>query len=136
MVHEIAALEASTAAVLVALRGCVGDEPVRRPSDGGWNAREIAYHLLDIERWYAAKLCEAVALDQSAALDRFMDVWSRLRAETLALARAVPSDRLDRRGLLSGVPAWTPRDLLAAMAAHDREHAAQALAARRSGEGA
>lgn len=106
----------------------VGADIERRPADGGWNAWEIAYHLLDMERWYIAKLCEAVAPDRPAALACFLQVWSRLRDEALTLVGAIPTDRLDTSSLLSGVPDWTPRALLAAMATHDREHAAQVLA--------
>lgn len=125
-----AALASSKAAVLAALDGLTGADLARRAPDGGWNAWEIAYHLFDIERWYVAKLCEAVAPDRAAALARFMAVWARLREETIALARAVPAGRLDTPGLLSGVPDWTPRGLLAAIAAHDHEHAAQILLTR------
>ena len=77
-----------------------------------------------------AKLCEAAAPDPSAALSRFMRIWSRLRDEAVSLAREIPAERLDQRGLLGGVPDWTPRGLIAAIAAHDHEHAAQALTAR------
>ena len=123
-------LVASTADVLACLGGLSQDELERRPPDGGWNAWEIAYHLFDIERWYIAKLCEATAHDRAQALTRFVEVWRRLREQTLALADVVPPERLDTQGLLSGVPDWTPRRLLDAIAAHDHEHAAQARAAR------
>lgn len=123
----------SRAAVLAAFAHMTEAELDRRPADGEWSAWEIAYHLLDIERWYIAKLCEATAPDRTAALARLLAVWARLREETLALARAVPPERLNRPGLLSGVPDWTPRRLLAAIAAHDQEHAVQVRAARGSG---
>jgi hypothetical protein len=126
--HE--ALVAGRAAVLAAYAHITAAELDRRPQDGGWSAWEVAYHLLDIERWYIAKLCEATAPDRAAALARLLGVWAQLREETLALARAVPPARLDRAGLLSGVPDWTPRRLLGAITAHDHEHAAQVRAAR------
>ena len=128
-------LEAGRAAVLMALAGQTDEELARRPPDGGWNAWEIAYHLFDIERWYIAKLCEAATADRAAALARFMTVWARLRDEAVALARDIPPERLDAPGLLGGVPDWTPRGLLAAIAAHDYEHAAQIQAAREEGRG-
>ncbi len=126
--HE--ALAAGRAAVLAACAQVSAAELDRRPPDGGWSAWEVAYHLLDIERWYIAKLCEATAPDRTAALARLLGIWARLREETIALARAVPPERLDRAGLLSGVPDWTPRRLLRAIATHDHEHAAQVRAAR------
>ncbi len=115
---------------MAALARVPAAEIVLRPAGGGWNAREIAYHLFDIERWYIAKLCEAATPNQAAALSRFMEIWSRLRDEAILLAAEIPDERLDQPGLLTGVPEWTPRSLIAAMAAHDREHAAQARAAR------
>jgi hypothetical protein len=102
-----------------------GSQIEQRPADGGWNAWEIAYHLFDIERWYIAKLCEASTSDRPAALQRFLAVWSRLRDEAAAIAADIPAERMDVPGLLSGVPDWTPRLLIDAMAAHDHEHAAQ-----------
>lgn len=123
-------LSAGKAAVLAALRGLTVEDAAARPADGGWSAWEIAYHLFDIERWYIAKLCEAVAPGRSDALDRFITIWSWLREESIRLARAIPAQRLSETGLLSGVPDWTPAGLIAAIAAHDREHAAQALSAR------
>lgn len=102
-----------------------GSRIEQRPPAGGWNPWEIAYHLFDIERWYIAKLCEAATTDRPAALARFLAVWSRLRDETAAIAAEIPGERMDTAGLLSGVPDWTPRSLMNALAAHDREHAAQ-----------
>ncbi len=124
------ALAAGRAAALAAFAHMTEAELDRRLADGEWSAWEIAYHLLDIERWYIAKLCEATAPDRTAALARLLAVWARLREETLALARELPAERLDQPGLLSGVPDWTPRRLLVAIATHDHEHAAQVRAAR------
>lgn len=122
-------LELGKAAVLSAFAGA-GTEASQRAPDGGWSAWEVAYHLLDIERWYIAKLCEASAADRAEALARFVAVWARLRDEAIALARDVPAERLHVAGLLSGVPDWTPGGLIASMSAHDREHAAQVTSAR------
>ena len=127
---DVGQLREGQAAVLAALAAVPPAQVARRPSEDSWNAWEIAYHLFDIERWYVAKLCEAAAPDRSAALGRFMHVWSRLRDEAIELARAIPVERLEQAGLLGGVADWTPRVLIAAIAAHDREHAAQVLAAR------
>ena len=126
----VTAMEQSRAAVLAALDSLTVEEAERRPAAGDWNVHEIAYHLLDMERWYIAKLCEAVGRDQPDTLARFIAIWARLRDETIALARELPAARLDTAGLLGGVPDWTPRRLLDMIAAHDAEHAAQALAAR------
>jgi hypothetical protein len=103
----------------------IGRRVAQRPADGGWSPWELAYHLFDIERWYVAKLCEASVPDQPAALQRFLAVWSRLREEAAAIAAEIPPERMDVAGLLSGVPDWTPRLLIEAITAHDREHAAQ-----------
>ena len=123
-------LRQSTALVQAAFFGLGERDLIHRPAEGEWNAWEIAYHLLDIERWYVAKLCEAATSSRTGALERFLAVWSRLREETIALAREIPEARLDQAGLLSGVPDWTPRGLLAAIAAHDHGHAAQVREAR------
>jgi hypothetical protein len=119
-----AALLAGRADVLAAL-AAAGRDVTRRPPDGGWSAWEIAYHLFDIERWYLAKLCEAASPDRPAALARFVQAWSELREASVALAGRIPAEQLDRPGLLSGVPEWTPRGLLEIIASHDHEHAAQ-----------
>jgi hypothetical protein len=133
--HRIAGLDAGTRAVLAAFDGLSGDDLDRRPRDGEWSAWQIAYHLFDIERWYIAKLCEAMAPDRATALERFMAIWRRLREESVELARAIPEERLDEAGLLQGVPDWTPRGLIEAMAVHDADHAAQARAAVAGEEG-
>ena len=115
------------------LYGLDGDAITRRPAPGSWNIWEIAYHLFDIERWYIAKLCEAVSADQPAALRQFIGAWAKLRDITLELSAIVPPERLDQPGLLSGVPDWTPRALLQMIADHDNEHGGQiseALAAQ------
>ena len=122
-------LARSTAALQSALTGLDTEMLNRRPAPGEWSAWDIAYHVAQIEVWYVAKLCEASAADASQALARFMELWFAMRAQALALAAEIPDDRLDRAGLLSGVPNWTPRQLVERMAAHDREHAAQARAA-------
>lgn len=131
---EIDGLERGRTAVLASLAGLTDEELAARVAEGEWNAWEIAYHLFDIERWYIAKLCEAVSGSRTEALERLIGIWARLRDEAISLANEIPSERLDQPGLLSGVPDWTPRGLLEAMAVHDREHTDQVQAARRSGE--
>ena len=127
-------LAGSTAALASALANLDAVSLMKRPAPGEWSAWDIAYHVAQIEVWYAAKLCEAVAADAPEAMQRFVALWSAIRERALALAALVPPERLDATGLLSGVPDWTPRQLIERMAAHDREHAAQAWAARRGGE--
>ena len=127
-------LSAGGAEVLAAFAGMDAATATRQPADGGWDARSVAYHLLDIERWYIAKLCEAVTDDPASALQRFLAVWQRLRAETIALAAALSPDRLGTPGLLSGVPGWTPALLLKTIAQHDAEHAEQVAALRAAAE--
>lgn len=126
---EVGPLEEGREDVLDALCGASEHDLMRRPADGGWNAWEVAYHLLDIERWHIAKLCEAATGDRAEALARFAAIWSRLRDEAIALTRAVPEERLDTLGLLTGIPDWTPRRLITAIAVHDHAHAAQIRAA-------
>jgi hypothetical protein len=132
----LAGLESGRSAVTRALGGATDDELSRRPAEGQWNAWETAYHLFDIERWYIAKLCEAASGSRAEALERFIGIWARLRDEAISMARDIPAERFDQPGLLSGVPDWTPRALLEAMAAHDREHTAQIQAARHSRDSA
>ena len=120
------ALARSTAMIQSALGGLDSDALSRRPAPGEWSAWDIAYHITQLEVWYLAKLCEATAREPSQAMARFMQLWFEMRARALSMAAEIPPDRLDAVGLLTGVPDWTPRLLLARMAAHDREHAAQA----------
>jgi hypothetical protein len=122
-VHE---LSDSTAQILGALSGLDAGQLTSRPAPDAWSAWDIAYHVAQIEVWYVAKLCEAASIDASAAMDRFMEAWHGLRRVGLTLAEQIPPERVDTPGLLSGVPDWTPRQLVERMAAHDREHAQQA----------
>jgi len=119
-------LAASTSELLHTLSGLDAEALLRRPAAGEWSAWDIAYHVAQIEVWYIAKLCEAATPEPAAAMARFLDLWQTMRAQALELSRSIPIDRLDREGLLTGVPDWTPRQLIERMAAHDLEHAAQA----------
>ena len=123
------ALARSTDMLRSALSGLDNDTLGRRPAPGEWSAWDIAYHMVQLEVWYLAKLCEATTQEPSQAMDRFMQLWSEMRARSLSMAAEVSPDRLDAEGLFTGVPDWTPRLLLERMAAHDREHAVQARAA-------
>lgn len=98
----------------------------RRPAEEEWSAWDVAYHVAQLEIWYVAKLCEAVGADEPEAMARFVAVWRSMREQAVALAREIPDGRLDRRGLLGGVPEWTPRELIERMAVHDAEHTEQA----------
>lgn len=122
-------LSDSTAQILGALSGLDAGQLSRRPAPEQWSAWDIAYHVAQIEVWYVAKLCEAASGDAPAAMEQFLEAWRRLRLIGLTLAARIPIERLDTTGLLSGVPDWTPRRLIEAMAAHDREHAQQAAEA-------
>jgi hypothetical protein len=122
-------LAASTTALLAALSGHDEAALARRPAPEEWSAWDIAYHVAQIEVWYVAKLCEAAAASAPDAMARFLAAWSELRAEGLRLAAAIPAERLDQPDLLSGVPDWTPRQLIERIVAHDEEHARQARAA-------
>ena len=122
-------LAQSTARLHDALAHLTAEQLERRPGPGEWSTWDIAYHVAQIEVWYLAKLCEAVAADRAEAFRLFVGLWQTARAEGLALAGRIPSARLDQPGLLGGVPDWTPRELLQRIAAHDREHAAQVDAA-------
>jgi hypothetical protein len=125
-------LSVSTADLVDALSGLMDEALARRPAPEEWSAWDIAYHVAQIEVWYIAKLCEAAAGGPAAALTRFTDVFAGMRARALDLVRALPPERLDAPGQLTGVPDWTPRDLVERMAAHDHEHAAQTRTATAS----
>lgn len=127
----VADLAASKAALETAFDN-LDSTALRRPAPGEWSAWDIAYHVAQIEVWYLAKLCEASSSDPLAALDEFLAVWDLMRSRALGLASRLATERLDEQGALSGVPDWTPRRLVERMAAHDREHAEQVTAARRS----
>ena len=75
---------------------------------------------------------EAFARDNGISPDDLVN--ARLAPDMLTLAGQVPSERMDTPGLLTGVPDWTPRQLVERMAAHDREHARQAAEAAGAGE--
>jgi hypothetical protein len=122
-VHE---LSDSTARILGALSGLDAEQLASRPAPDAWSAWDIAYHVAQIEVWYVAKLCEAASVDAPAAMERFLEAWRQLRQFALTLAQQIPPERMDTPRLLSGVPDWTPRQLVERMAAHDREHAQQA----------
>ncbi|MGH2586708.1 MAG: DinB family protein [Dehalococcoidia bacterium] len=126
---EVRDLARSTARLHGALSGLDAEQLARRPAAEEWSAWDIAYHIAQMEVWYFAKLCEATAIDPTAAMERFLAGWQQLRVQGLALAGEIAPARLDRPGLLGGVPDWTPRQLLDRMAAHDREHTEQAKAA-------
>jgi uncharacterized damage-inducible protein DinB len=123
-------LARSTAMLRSALSGLDNDALNRRPARGEWSAWDIAYHIVQLEVWYLAKLCEATTRQPSQAMERFVQLWLEMRARALSMAAELAPDRCDAEGLLTGVPDWTPRRLLERMADHDREHAAQARAAR------
>lgn len=118
-------LRASTDTLIAALSGLDAARLLSRPAADAWSAWDIAYHVAQIEVWYAAKLCEASAPSPPAAMNSFVELWSALRQASLRLAAAIPTERFDQAGLLGGVPTWTPRALLQAMAEHDHDHAAQ-----------
>jgi len=123
------ALTRSTAAIRSALSGLDTAALGRRPAPGEWSAWDIAYHIAQLEVWNLAKLCEAATSEPSQAMERFLQLWFEIRARALGMASEISPDHLDTEQLLTGVPDWTPRLLLERMAAHDREHAAQARAA-------
>jgi hypothetical protein len=131
---EAAELAPTTEAVQRAFRALDADTLARRPAPQEWSAWDVAYHLAQIEVWYVAKLCEAASAGPAEALARFIEVWSSMRAQGLALAAAIPRERLDVAGLLGGVPDWTPRHLVERIAAHDREHVAQVETAVSGGD--
>lgn len=125
-------LRSSTGEVAEAFRGLTEQTLNRRPAPEEWSAWDIAYHLAQIEVWYIAKLCEAAASGPVDALERFMAVYQAMRSQAVMLAAALPAlpaERLDQPGQLTGVPDWTPRQLVERMTAHDHEHAAQVQAA-------
>ncbi len=128
-----AALRRSTRDLLRSFEGIDQAGLMRRPDPEEWSAWDIAYHIAQIEVWYIAKLCEASSPSPLAALERFLEVWSEMRGRALSLVEAIPAERLDVAGPLSGVPDWTPRHLIERMTAHDAEHAAQVRAARADG---
>jgi hypothetical protein len=126
-------LAVSTAEMLEALSELDEVRLVRRPAPEEWSAWDIAYHVVQMEVWYLAKLCEAASADVSMAMEFFLEAWQRLRRLELSLVSQIPPERMDTPGLLTGVPDWTPRRLIEAMAAHDREHARQAADASGAG---
>jgi hypothetical protein len=119
-------LAASTAQILGALSGLDAEQLASRPASDAWSAWDIAYHVAQIEVWYVAKLCEAANVDAPAAIEQFLEAWRRLREFALTLVEQIPPEQMDTPGLLSGVPDWTPRQLVERIVAHDREHAQQA----------
>ena len=115
--------------------------------EGGWQPRDVVGHLIsaELDNWLPRirriledgptvpfDTFDRVAhqeRDRDASLDDLIEQFARLRADNLAaLASAVTSDDLDRRGLHPVLGEVTLRELLATWSVHDLDHIAQIFA--------
>lgn len=113
----------------------------------GWRPRDVVGHLIsgELDDWIprARRILEDgttrafdpfdrfahVERDQDVPLDRLVERFAELRAESLAaLAALVTESDLDRRGLHQALGEVTLRELLATWAVHDLDHVAQIFA--------
>jgi hypothetical protein len=147
--NDTTALLRRTPAVLTALLAGVPDAWTQTPDTaGGWRPRDVVGHLIsaELDDWIpraerivgegTAKPFDPfvrfahVERDVDVPLDRLVERFAELRAQTLArLAELVtdPAD-LNRRGLHPSLGEVTLRELLATWAVHDLDHVSQIFA--------
>lgn len=137
-------------AVAAALEGTTDAELDRRPSDGGWTARECVHHLADSEARSMLRLRQLLADDDPVIEVYDQDAWARrlpydggvdvplavvraVRDLSLATLRTLADDQWGRAGRHPEHDApYTVDRWLELYAEHPHEHAAQITAARSS----
>ncbi|MEU3413025.1 MULTISPECIES: DinB family protein [unclassified Streptomyces] len=137
-----------------AVRKMVESVPAHRltvaPGDGEWNAVHIVHHLADNEAVNAVRIRSVLTEDTPEIFGYDSDPWTRFfavepvedalerfevsRRNTVALARSLSSEDLDRKGVLSYRGAESLRVLLAVLAGHDRDHLDQLRDALAAGD--
>ncbi len=121
-------------------------ELVKRPEDGGWNLKEIAGHLRDLERVVALERLPRILQEDEPFLPRFdeeeavrtsnaataaigesLAEWNNLRQQTVSLLRGLDADALARTGRHEERGPITPVDIANSLLSHDEQHYQQAL---------
>lgn len=108
------------------------------PAPGEWSARQVVGHLADNEIVNGVRIRSVLTEDEPELFGYDSDDWTRffnledvdttlhrwevLRANTLALVRALAPEELSRRGTISYRGPESLRILLAVLAGHDRDH--------------
>ena len=120
----------------------------REPKPGGWNALQVACHLLDCEMVFGVRYRKILA-EENAVLPAFdqnawgelhggrqlpdvLDALAVLRRQNLALVRAAGDAAFQRGGNHPEYGRLTVRDHILHIAEHDRKHAAQIRRVRES----
>ena len=145
----LARYRAGADAVDAALAGVTDGELDRRPSDGGWTARQVAHHLADSEAMAYIRLRRLIAdadpvvihgydeprwaerLHYDRPIDDAIGVVRAVRAASLGLLETLSDEEWSRRGTHTEGGAYGVERWLDIYAEHPHEHAAQIVAARR-----
>ncbi|MFJ8623756.1 DinB family protein [Kitasatospora sp. NPDC093550] len=108
------------------------------PAPGEWSAGQVVHHFADNEAVNAVRIRSILTEDTPEIFGYDSDPWTRFfdiepvedalarfetaRRNTVALARSLSPQDLDRRGVLSYRGAESVRVLLAVLAGHDKDH--------------
>jgi hypothetical protein len=127
-----------------AVYGLTDSDLDRRPSDGGWSAREVVHHTADSEMTSAIRLRRLVAEDRPEIIgydpELFaarlhytrrpigpsMDAIRSARESTAAILGALSEAEWDRAGTHSELGVYSIDTWLEVYAAHCHDHADQA----------
>ncbi|GAA2356874.1 hypothetical protein Cme02nite_50290 [Catellatospora methionotrophica] len=131
-------LDALPEAVAQAVAKAGADRLTISPAPGEWSASQLIHHLADNEAVNAVRIRSILTEDTPTIFGYDSDPWSRFygvepwehalerlrcaRRNTVALARSLSAEEMDRRGVLSYRGAESLRVLLAVLAGHDRDH--------------
>jgi hypothetical protein len=132
-----------TSAVIAAVSGLDDDDLDRRPSDGGWTARQVVHHLADSEMTSAIRLRRLLAEDapeilgydeaefarrlqyDTRPIGPSLDAMVGARTASLQLLECLGDADWDRAGTHSEIGRYTVDDWLVIYAAHAIDHADQ-----------
>jgi len=133
-------LETAPKALAEATRGLSVEVVRRQPASNKWGILENACHLRDIERIYAERFTKMAhserprfwMIDNERAAEKLryreadltsaLREWKRLRADTVALLRALPPSVWQRTGLHPKRGELTIEQLAEVLIAHDDSH--------------
>lgn len=139
-------LEAGPDRLAAELDELTESELVKRPPDGGWNLKELAGHLRDVERFVGIERISMILQQDNPNVPVFdpdehartsdaghrpilqtLGEWRNLREQTVALLRGLDTDMLARTGRHPELGELTPVKIAELLARHDEQHRAQAL---------
>ncbi|GAA2229330.1 DinB family protein [Kitasatospora cystarginea] len=149
--HDVIDLLAETPAAVAGLLAAADPGRITvAPAENEWSALHIVHHVADNEAVNAVRIRSILTEDTPTvfgydshpwtrffALETWQDALERFstaRRNTVALARSLDAEDLDRRGVLSYRGAESLRVLLAVLAGHDRDHLDQLRSALAAAE--